>query len=100
MHYSQRSEAATEFRIFSRKDAKAAKRKKYLSELSLAPLRLGSGHAWREEYPNPRCFVLGKFAQAAQFFKHSTHEGVTRGTMLFRSGAHWSPMCRSFSGSW
>ena len=35
MHYSQRSEAATEFRIISRKDAKAAKRKKYLSELSV-----------------------------------------------------------------
>src|SRR5215510_15112415 len=32
---SQRSEAATEFRIISRKDAKAAKRKKYLSELSV-----------------------------------------------------------------
>src|SRR5262249_9407622 len=32
---SQRSEAATEFRIISRKDAKAAKRKKYLSELNV-----------------------------------------------------------------
>src|SRR5262245_41648688 len=32
---AQRSEAATEFRIISRKDAKAAKRKKYLSELSV-----------------------------------------------------------------
>src|SRR5262249_57063612 len=32
---AQRSQAATEFRIISRKDAKAAKRKKYLSELSV-----------------------------------------------------------------
>src|SRR5262245_12444650 len=32
---TQRGEAATEFRIISRKDAKAANRKKYLSELGV-----------------------------------------------------------------
>src|SRR5262249_35823504 len=35
----------------------------------LAPLRLGSGHAWREEYPNPRCFVSWKIGPSRAIFQ-------------------------------
>src|SRR5215510_15613389 len=58
---TQRGEAATEFRIISRKDAKAAKRKKYLSELSV-PGALAGGISESEMFrilenlPEPRNF--------------------------------------------
>jgi hypothetical protein len=53
--------AATGFRIISRKDAKAAKKKKkYLSELSVLGALAG-------EMPESEMFsYLGKFAQATQ----------------------------------
>src|SRR5262249_39732488 len=58
---AQRSQAATEFRIISRKDAKAAKRKKYLSELSvLGALAGGISESemfgMLENLPKPRNF--------------------------------------------
>jgi hypothetical protein len=58
---TQRGEAATEFRIISRKDAKAAKRKKYLSELSVLGALAGGlseSEMFRilESLPKPRNF--------------------------------------------
>src|SRR5215475_2554401 len=61
MHYSPAQRAVTEFRIISRKAAKAAKRKKYLSELSVLGALAGGiseSEMFRilENLPKPRNF--------------------------------------------
>ena len=50
-----------------------------------APLRLNSGHAWRESIPRVRVFqVTGKFERAAQILQYSSTKSTKVETLIIR----------------
>jgi hypothetical protein len=91
----QRGEAATESRIISRKDAKAAKKKKkYLSELSVLGALAG-------EMSESEMFrTLEDLPKPAQIFKHSSTKDSEIITFQFLTScsprSSWLSVCLDF----